>query len=71
MQKHYSPQISRTLVSNLYHEAKRRRMPMTKLVDTLLRNALTGSQDWSTSDTARVAEDSPSVTTSEATLSTA
>ncbi|MCH7225096.1 hypothetical protein [Haloferula sp. A504] len=36
----YSPRIERDLVSALYHEAKHRRIPMTKLVDDLLRPAL-------------------------------
>ena len=41
--RHYSPPISRFLVSALYHEAKQRKIPMTKLTDDLLRNALQGS----------------------------
>ena len=44
--RHYSPVIDRFLVSCLYHEAKERRMPMTRLVDDLLRQALTGSAGW-------------------------
>lgn len=44
--RHYSPEIDRFLVSCLYHEARERRMPMTRLVDELLRNALTGSPGW-------------------------
>jgi hypothetical protein len=36
---HYSPVIHRFLVSVLYHEAKRRKMPMIKLTDALLQNA--------------------------------
>jgi hypothetical protein len=38
--KHYSPQIRRDLVTLLYHEAKRQRKPMTRLVDELLAAAL-------------------------------
>jgi hypothetical protein len=37
---HYSPVIRRDLVGLLYHEAKHRSIPMTKLVDQILRNAL-------------------------------
>ncbi|QTN32934.1 hypothetical protein HZ994_11570 [Akkermansiaceae bacterium] len=37
---HYSPAIRGDLVGLLYHEAKHRSIPMTKLVDQLLRNAL-------------------------------
>lgn len=36
----YSPRISEDLVSALYHTAKAMRMPMTKLVDKLIRKAL-------------------------------
>ena len=39
---HYSPVIQRDLVGLLYHEAKRRKLPMTKLVDELLRKAVKG-----------------------------
>jgi hypothetical protein len=45
--KYYSPQIRRDLVSLLYHEAKRQRKPMTKLVDALLREALRGPESFS------------------------
>lgn len=38
--KHYSPQISRFLVSVLYFEAKARKIPMTKLTEELLKQAL-------------------------------
>jgi hypothetical protein len=45
--RHYSPQICRFLVSVLYHQAKHSKIPMTKLVDDLLRqNALQGTQGW-------------------------
>ena len=39
-EKCYSPRIDRDLVNRLYHEAQRRGIPMTKLVDQLLRKAL-------------------------------
>jgi hypothetical protein len=42
--RHYSPQISRVLVCALYHEAKRRRVPMTTLVDELVGRALSNSE---------------------------
>ena len=41
---HYSPVIRRDLVGLLYHEAKRRKKPMTKLVDEILRKALEGNE---------------------------
>ena len=45
------------MVSVLYHEAKRRKMPMTKLTDHLLRQALDVSESWNQS--LRVAELAP------------
>lgn len=56
---HYSPQISRFLVSVLYHEARRRRIPMTRLTDELLRQQLEGSESWMKVQELRVAEDPP------------
>jgi hypothetical protein len=44
--RHYSPVIDRFLVTCLYHEARERRVPMTRLVDELLRRALKGSTGW-------------------------
>ena len=44
--RHYSPALSRFMVSVLYHEAKARSIPMTKLTDQLLRQALIDSQGW-------------------------
>ena len=55
--RHYSPPISRFLVSVLYHERKHRKIPMTKLVDELLLNALRGSVGWETATNLRLAED--------------
>lgn len=57
--RHYSPVISRFLVSVLYHEAQRRQTPMTKLTDHLLRQALRDSEGWRQAETLRVAEDRP------------
>jgi hypothetical protein len=48
--RHYSPEISRFLVSVLYHEAKARKIPMTKLTDLLLRQALQGTEGWKTAE---------------------
>ena len=44
--RYYSPAIDRFLVSALYHEARRRRVPMTRLADELLRGALEGTEGW-------------------------
>ena len=57
--RHYSPQLSRFLVSVLYHQAKHRKIPMTKLTDELLQNALRGSPGWIRATTLTLAEDSP------------
>lgn len=57
--RHYSPVISRFLVSVLYHEAKRRKMPMTKLTDALLRQVLNGSESWREVESVKVAEEAP------------
>ncbi len=46
--RHYSPVISRFIVSVLYHEAKHRKVPMTQLTDELLFDALRDSQGWQT-----------------------
>jgi hypothetical protein len=39
-ERHYSPQLSRLVVCALYHEAKLRKVPMTRLADELLATAL-------------------------------
>ncbi len=57
--RYYSPRISHFLVSVLYHEAKRRQIPMTKLTDELLRQQLVGSQSWEEAHGTRVAEEPP------------
>jgi hypothetical protein len=57
--RHYSPAISRFMVSVLYHEAKRRKIPMTKLTDHLLRMALDGSESWREAESMRIAESPP------------
>jgi len=38
--KWYSPQLSRKLVSQLYHKAKTERVPMTVLANRLMEEAL-------------------------------
>jgi len=57
--RHYSPHISRFLVSVLYHEAKHRKIPMTKLTDDLLLNALRDSPGWITATTLHSADITP------------
>jgi hypothetical protein len=43
---HYVPTISRPVVAALFHEAKRHRIPMTRLVDNLLRESLKDTPGW-------------------------
>jgi hypothetical protein len=38
--RHYSPQLSRELVCQLYHRAKAKRIPMTVLANQLIEDAL-------------------------------
>jgi hypothetical protein len=47
----YSPAINPFLVSALYHEARRKGVPMTKLADELLKGALEGSEGWKLAQT--------------------
>jgi hypothetical protein len=51
-ERYYSPRIDRFLVRVLYHEAKQRGLPMTKLVNELLEEQLRDGHGW------RVAEES-------------
>jgi len=48
---HYQPQIRRELVRVLYHERVRRKIPMTRLLENILTDALKGTESW------RLAED--------------
>lgn len=57
--RHYSPSIDRFLVCALYHEAKARRIPMTRLVNELLRKALSGSSGWLQAEKQQSTRDSP------------
>ena len=44
--RHYSPQLDRFLVCALYHEAKRRRKPMTRLATEIVTAALRETEGW-------------------------
>lgn len=54
--RHYSPVIRRDLVTKLYYRAKQERIPMTKLVNRLIDEAITNVVPF---DSCRVAESSP------------
>ena len=43
---HYSPLIRLELVQVLYHERIRRKIPMTRLVDSILTDALKNTESW-------------------------
>ena len=57
--KHYSPALSRRVVGALYHEAKRRRQPMTRLVDELLTGCLLHTRGWQTAHTGLRLQEAP------------
>ena len=48
---HYVPRIGRHLICALYHEAKHRRQPMTRLVEELLTRSLQGTPGWQIAQT--------------------
>ena len=56
---YYSPQLARHLVPVLYHEAKHRQIPMTKLANELLSQQLVGGEGWRKVNENRLAEDPP------------
>jgi hypothetical protein len=57
---HYSPLIRREVVRVLYHERIRRGIPMTRLVDEILVDALRNTASW------RMMEESPAEKTNTA-----
>ena len=59
--RYYVPAISRSLVRVLYHESKRRHMPMTHLVDEVLTQSLINTPGW---ETAKQAEQETATPTS-------
>ena len=44
--RHYTPPLDRFLVKALYHEARQRDIPMTRLANQIVQQALTGSPGW-------------------------
>lgn len=40
MERYYSPRLRRDLINPLYHEAKRRRIPMTELASRFVEDGL-------------------------------
>ena len=54
--RHYVPAIGRFLVKVVHHEARNRGVPMTRLVDSLLSEALRGSEAWRLAEAETAAE---------------
>jgi hypothetical protein len=44
--RHYTPPLSRFIVCALYHEARQRRIPMTRLANDLVEAGLRDSAGW-------------------------
>jgi hypothetical protein len=57
--KWYSPQLRRDLVSRLYFRAQAERIPMTRLADRLIEEALSRPAIVHEAFTSHVAEDPP------------
>jgi hypothetical protein len=57
--KHYSPVLSRFVVSALYHEARSQKLPMTVLADQILTNGLKRTHGWQTAESSQVSENAP------------
>ena len=55
--RYYSPRLERTLISALYHAAKARRIPMTRLASSLVREGLERIAEPAGSETAFVREE--------------
>ncbi len=63
--KYYSPRVDRDLISLLYHAAKSRRIPMTRLASTLIREGLDRLIDGGDEENAIVREEPPAPDPSE------
>jgi len=55
--RHYSPRIERPLITALYHAAKARRIPMTRLASSLVREGLERLAEPADSESAFVREE--------------
>jgi len=56
---HYVPAVSSFIIKAMWHEARHRRMPMTRLVDELLREALRGTRGWQLAEAETAAVQQP------------
>ena len=58
---YYSPRLDRDLVTSLYHSAKARRVPMTKLASSLIREGLRRLEHSDHGEGAIVREEPPAI----------
>jgi len=56
---YYSPRLNRFLICVLYHEARRRKQPMTVLADELLERPLRQTESWRLAEQSMQLNDSP------------
>jgi hypothetical protein len=57
--RYYTPRLDRDLVTQLFHAAKSRRLPMTRLASRLVREGLARLRGGADELTAIVREDAP------------
>ena len=57
--RYYTPRLDRDLVASLYHTAKSRRVPMTRLASALVREGLARLSGSDLADSAAVREEPP------------
>jgi hypothetical protein len=50
--KHYTPALNRFLVSVLYHQSQVQKVPMTKLANQIVTEALANSEGWKRAEAA-------------------
>lgn len=57
--RYYTPQLDRDLVTLLYHSARSRRVPMTRLASALVREGLARLDESTEGESTIVREDPP------------
>ena len=55
--RYYSPRLERPLISLLYHAAKARHIPMTRLASSLVRDGLQRLEEFAESESTFVREE--------------
>ena len=59
--RYYTPRLERALISPLYHAAKARRIPMTRLASSLVREGLERLGKGEVDESCVVSEETPPV----------